>query len=321
MTFARSLLIAALVVYLLIPPWWTDPVTGVTRFLQSNLNRGRSLPIYVQFLGKVYLSPEDSLPWYNTLVWTVMVTPAGFLVMAGVGFVAALKHGRSQPEGLLIAGHWAFLMILRALPHTPGHDGVRQFLPAFGVLALLGGLGARTLLDSWGRWARPAIAAALVEGILSVAVMMPVPLSYFSPIVGGLPGAAALGMEPTYYWDALTPEARQWLAANTPPGRTIVFAWYTPSWLHLRRTRELPRRLAPIDPGQPIWYVLQNRPGAFSDVHRALVAESQAAYTVTKLGVPLIWIFPYSGFERLNPRLRHERSRREKIPSRSEGRH
>ena len=33
--------------------------------------------------------------------------------------------------------------------------------------------------------------------------MMPVPLSYFSPIVGGLPGATALGMEPTYYWDGL----------------------------------------------------------------------------------------------------------------------
>src|SRR5262249_39146084 len=153
---------------------------------------------------------------------------------------------RSQPVGLLIAGHWVFLMILRALPHTPGHDGVRQFLPAFGVLALLGGLGAGTLLESWGRWARLAIAAALVEGILSVAVMMPVPLSYFSPIVGGLPGAAALGMEPTYYWDALSPEARQWLTANTPPGRTIVFAWYTHSWLYLRRTGELPRRIAPI---------------------------------------------------------------------------
>ena len=51
---------------------------------------------------------------------------------------------RSEPIGLLIAGHWTFLMLLRALPHTPGHDGVRLFLPAFGVLALLGGLGARS---------------------------------------------------------------------------------------------------------------------------------------------------------------------------------
>ena len=47
--------------------------------------------------------------------------------------------------------------------------------------------------------------------------MMPVPLSYFSPLVGGLPGATALGMEPTYYWDALSPEARRWLAEHTEP--------------------------------------------------------------------------------------------------------
>ena len=54
-----------------------------------------------------------------------------------------------------------------------------------------------------------------MEGAVSIAVMMPVPLSYFSPLVGGLPGATKLGMEPTYYWDALSPEARRWLAENT----------------------------------------------------------------------------------------------------------
>jgi hypothetical protein len=289
---------------LLIPPWWADPVSGIERFLRSNLTRETTIPIYIQFLGKVYLTPLDSLPWYNTLVWTVLVTPVGFLLLAGVGCISALKHRRSEPTELLIAGHWAFLIVLRALPHTPGHDGVRQFLPAFGVLAILAGLGARSLLDRWGRWAKTAVAAAALEGILTVAVMMPVPLSYYSPIVGGLPGAAALGMEPTYYWDALSQAARQWLKANTPPGRLIVFAWYTPSWQYLRRTGELPQRISSIDQGQPAWYVLQNRPGAFLDVHQALIAQSRPAYTVTKLGVPLIWIFPYSEYQRLNPRLK-----------------
>jgi hypothetical protein len=310
-------LTSAIVVYLLVPPWWTDPITGVARFLRSNLTRGQTIPIYVQFLGKVYLTPTESLPWYNPLVWTVMVTPVGFLLLAGVGLWAAVRRRRREPMGLLIAGHWACLMVLRALPHTPGHDGVRLFLPAFGILALLGGLGARSLLELWDRWAKVAIAAALLEGVLSVAVMMPVPLSYFSPIVGGLPGASALGMEPTYYWDALSPEARRWLAAHTPPGRTIAFAWYTQSWLYLRRTGALPQRLFPIDPGPPLWYVLQNRPGAFSEAHRALVARSQAVYTFTKLGVPLLWIFPYSEFQRWSPR-RQRPDRPAERPSRKE---
>ena len=84
--------------------------------------------------------PMSRCPWYNTLVWTLFVTPVGFLIFAGTGIWAALRFGRSEPIGPLFVVHWAFLMLLRALPHTPGHDGVRLFLPAFGVLALLGGL-------------------------------------------------------------------------------------------------------------------------------------------------------------------------------------
>jgi hypothetical protein len=48
--------------------------------------------------------------------------------------------------------------------------------------------------------------------------------------------------------------------------------------------------------------VLQNRPGAFSAVDRSLATKGRAAYTVTKLGIPLVWIFPYSEVERLSAR-------------------
>src|SRR4029077_11656670 len=129
-----------------------------------NLTRGKTTFIPVQFLGTVYRTPIESLPWYNTLVWTVLVTPAGLLMLGIVGFGSALRRWRTEPIGLLIAGHWAFFMMVRDLPHTPGHDGVRLFLPAFGVLALLGGLGARSLLDRWGGWAKTAIFAAFPDG-------------------------------------------------------------------------------------------------------------------------------------------------------------
>ena len=122
---------------------------------------------------------------------------------------------------------------------------------------------------------------------------MPTPLAYFSPVVGGLPGAARLGMEPTYYWDALDSDALAWLRANTGPGRTIQFATFPTSWLYLREIGALPHRLAPLDRGTPAWYVLQNRPGAWAPWDRALVSRATPSYTVTKLGVPLVWIFPY----------------------------
>jgi hypothetical protein len=129
--------------------------------------------------------------------------------------------------------------------------------------------------------------------------MMPVPLSYFSPLVGGLPGAARLGMEPTYYWDSLTGEATDWLRANTGPGQTIRFATFPTSWLYLRQTGELPARLEPIDPGRPTWFVLQNRPGAWSPRERQLVQSAVPALRIRKLGVPLVFIFPFAELERL----------------------
>jgi hypothetical protein len=300
-TLLVGLAVGLVVLFALVPPWWSAPITGVFRFWISNTTRPETINIRVQFLGDVYNTPTQSLPWYNTLVWTWLVTPVGFLTFAGLGLWACLRNWRSEPVGLLIAGHWAFLMLLRSLPGTPGHDGVRLFLPAFGVLALASGRGAKSLWEWSARWGRTAIVVSVVEGLVSVAVMMPVPNSYFSPLVGGLPGARALGMEPTYYWDALGPQARAWLTASTGPGETIVFQGFPTSWLYLRRTGELPRRLAPVDAGRPAWIVIQNRPGAFSFEDRALVAHGHPAFTVTKLGVPLIWIYPISELHRVVP--------------------
>ncbi len=75
--------------------------------------------------------------------------------MGILGLASAVARRRDEPVGPLLAAHWAFLMLLRALPHTPGHDGVRLFLPAFGVLALLGGAGARWSIGRRRDGARP----------------------------------------------------------------------------------------------------------------------------------------------------------------------
>jgi 4-amino-4-deoxy-L-arabinose transferase-like glycosyltransferase len=315
-------LVAVVVLFAFNPCWWLEPVSGVERFLRSNLTRGKTIPIPVEFLGRVYDTPRESLPWYNTLVWTVLVTPLGFLVLgvvgAGVGLWRALlamrrslslsrkvrcdeisgSGDRDEPAPLgpfaaLAALHWGFLLALRALPHTPGHDGVRLFLPAFGVLAILGGLGAAVVVGRWGRWGKVLIVGSIIEGVVSVAVMMPVPLSYFSPVVGGLPGAASLGMEPTYFWDGLSDEAIDWLNANTPPDRSVQFANFPTSWLYLKRTGRLKAPLAPIDRKKPKWFVFQNRPGVFGPIERDLFDKGRPAFVVSKLGVPLVLIYPF----------------------------
>ncbi len=278
-----------------------DPVGGVRQFFESNLSRGETINIKVLFLGRVYNTPKDSLPWYNTLAWTAVATPVGFLVFALIGVFRGLQARKSgDPLAILAVLHWAFLLLLRSLPHTPGHDGIRQFLPAFGCLAIVAGVGASWVVARFGRWGKAMVVAALTEGIVSVFLILPVPLSYFSPIVGGLPGAAKLGMEPTYFWDALSPEALDRLARSTNPDRSVLFATYPTSWLYLRRVGAMKFALAKVDPQPPAWYVVQNRPGSFSPLDRRLVGRlGPRCVLVEKFGVPLVWAFPYDEVEPL----------------------
>jgi 4-amino-4-deoxy-L-arabinose transferase-like glycosyltransferase len=286
-------LIALLTLWAFNPPWWGAPIAGIERFLQSNLSRAQRIPIKTLFLGKEISTPDGSLPWYNTLIWTVFVTPIGFLSFALVGAWRSFRHLRSDPIGMLVIGNWGFLLVLRALPHTPGHDGVRQFLPAFGCLALAAGQGSVSVTQRLGRWGNALIVVALAEGVVSIALMMPVPLSYYSPLVGGLRGATALGMEPTYYWDAFHSEAIEWLNRHTNQGEKVLFASNPSSWSYLHETGRLKPAHLPTDPGVWKWYVLQNRPGNLRRDDRVRIDKSKQSYVFIKCGVPLLWIFPY----------------------------
>ncbi len=289
-------IVALVTVYIFTPPWWGDPILGVERFFRSNLTRGSTQPIPTQFLGYVYETPNGSLPWYNTLVWTAMATPIGFLALAILGLAATLAHKMDRLASLATI-HWIFLLVLRALPHTPGHDGVRQFLPAFGCLALVAGLGVAWAIERWPSFSKAAALLALAEGVVSTFLAMPVPLSYFSPLVGGLPGATRLGMEPTYYWDALTPDCLRWINKHTNRSRTILFSATPASYFHLRKSGKLLPGAYPYDSREWQWYILQNRPGALDELDHVLVARhGPTAVISSHAGVPLIWAFRRSEF-------------------------
>jgi Dolichyl-phosphate-mannose-protein mannosyltransferase len=289
LTLAVGVVVASLTVYAVTPPWWFSPWQGLTEFFHSNLTRGETTPIPVQFLGTVYLSPRQSLPWYNTLVWTVAASPVGFLAWALAGLVRAARERRDKFASLAVIC-WVFPLVLRALPHTAGHDGVRQILPAFGALALVAGIGVS---ERPGLLARYLVGAAILEGVVSITVMMPVPLSYFSPAVGGLPGATRLGFEPTYYWDTLTPDVLDQINRQTTPDRSIAFMGGPTSYYYLKRSGQLRPLAVPFDTSLPWeWYLVQNRPGAMDAIDRALIARyGRRRRLLVKFGIPLVWAF------------------------------
>lgn len=300
---AASSVIAVVVVFALNVGWWNDPIGGIVRYFESNLTRAETRPIPILFLGERY---EFSLPWYNTLVWTAVALPIGTLVLGVLGLAVALIRARLDKFALLLLLNWLLLMAVRALPQSPGHDGTRQIIISFGFLAILAGYGLEWLRATFaariGGLGATLLAGligggAVAESVASVARYHPLELSYYSPVVGGLPGATQLGFEPTYAWDALTTEVLAWIDSNTPAGETVLFRNYTPSFQYLRKFGRLHSDL--YFPGNvnqpPRWFVMQNRPGLYIEADRHILKESLPAYEKTLFGVPLIRI--YSGEE------------------------
>ena len=297
------------------PPLWHAPLSGLEQFFDLNLHRGANpgLNISTQFLGQMY-NLDFPLPWYNTLFWTAVAVPSGILLLAALGLGVSLRRARSDPQGLLVAALWAALVLLRAIPGAPVHDGIRLFLPSFAMLAALAGLGAHCALEILPRKRLTAALTALLllGNATSLVWYWPQGLSYYNLLIGGLPGATALGMEPTYYWDGLDREALAWLRQNTTAGEQLAFGAHSPENLQLMHQWGLlpcaafvaPATTAPALPAAR-WYVLQRRPSGLRDADQRLIQQARPVYQkfirrrgwgAWRLDVPLVEIYRYADY-------------------------
>jgi hypothetical protein len=131
-------------------------------------------------------------------------------------------------------------------------------------------------------------------------------LSYYNLLIGGLPGATALGMEPTYYWDGLDRSVLDWLQAHTRPGEKVEFA--AGAWENLELMRAwgtLRCEYRPQSPGEFRWYVLQRRPSAWQPADRWLIGHARPAFAKAirpdgfgpwRLDVPLVEVYSYDRY-------------------------
>ena len=208
-------------------------------------------------------------------------------------------------------------MVVRALPGAPPHDGIRLFLPAFGFWCVVAGIGAARVWSAApradGRFARRTAVGALLGGAFAAGAInearyYPQTLSHYNLLVGGVRGAASLGMEPTYWWDALDADVLDWLNARTEAGALVAFS--EGADYNLALLRDWGRlRMATTDPSWGIpfkWYVLQNRFSTLSDPDRVLIRSEQPVFTKyaghrvggvpADLNVPLIFVFSYEQY-------------------------
>ncbi|MCX7597702.1 MAG: hypothetical protein N2512_02375 [Armatimonadetes bacterium] len=318
------------VVFWLTWPWlWHKTFERLTSYLAFHWHHWE---IGVLYFGKVY----TLAPWHYPLVMTAITTPPVTLLLAVGGFggsVLAFRRltgawGKSCNVGVGIPGcgscaplrgtsadrlwvlaAWALVVNLvpNMLPSTPKYGGVRLFLPAMAWLAVLAGFALRFLLDRAHRHLRPParqswvvsavlLAAALLPSVSYVAHFYPYELSAYNAFIGGLPGAARKGFEPTY-WGETYLQAARWLSQHAPTGAVV---WIEPPGVEsvvrmykylgeLRpdlRTCAGPAAFATAD-----YAVSQNKPTEFTDTVKKLVAESTPVWTESIDGVPLVYVW------------------------------
>ncbi|MGL6227314.1 MAG: hypothetical protein ACRC10_11905 [Thermoguttaceae bacterium] len=336
--FLPGLFLALIVFLFLNPPLWVDPVQGFRQFFSLNTSR-TGFNISILFLGQMY-NLDHPLPWYNTIIWVLITIPLGFLLLGFYGVYALFRRSPHLSFGIRfsILINAMILLIVRAIPGTPPHDGVRLFVPAFPFLAMIIAIGATSLffptennrdragkmpmfaeffrspLLSMKRLTRLFVILVFGFSLFNMFWYSPQWLSYYNAVIGGLDGAKRAGMEPTYYWDALDGEVLHWIASNTDVDELVCFsASSTKNMLLLRKWGELERdffrRFATDQQGKTIrWYILQRRPSGEYPRDIRLIEQAEPVFRkVIRRGgvgiwrlddVPLLEIYSFDDFER-----------------------
>ena len=297
-----ALCIALLVFYALNPPLWHRPISGLADFLYLNTHRGQ-FNVSTLFWGQMY-HLEKPLPWYNTLVWVAITFPTLLFAMLPFGVHRMFANDRETQIvqtnrvrfSWLIVLNAMVLLIVRAIPGTPPHDGVRLFVVAFPFLAVIAGIGMSVVWRlRWGnifpRAEKTTPTQSTLIGKLAVITMLvvcggnlvsyaPQWLSFYNAVIGGVNGAARNGFEPTYYWDAFDAEVIAVLNQNTAEHEKIRLTTARSS-----KTFDLVRAWDGLQPefrtnksGEYRWYVFQMRPSALLPVDRVLLRDFEPAF-------------------------------------------
>jgi len=279
-------------------PWlWHDSWTRLQVYWGTGVARST---IMVEYFGRVVA--DRDVPWHYPWFYFAATVPAGLQALGALGVVQGWKNRRADPFPLLLV---ATIVVFLALFSTrvPVYDGERLFLHVFPAWSLLIGLGFGWLWNLPGAGLRSHIALAgfLVAQGYGLVALHPFGLSYYNGLVGGLPGAERLGLELTYWNDAVDQVLLDQLARMARPddSAALVPTLYRGQGV-LTTNRALARRriiLADEQEGtRAEWVVLSRRTAYWRPEikDRLRLGEGQMVASRSRQGVWLsaLWHFP-----------------------------
>jgi len=238
--------------------WWKPPMPRAYAWVMT----AATVPAVTLLAAVLGLSVwarrlPRPLPWSQT--WRALWAPRALVSWGSDGVSTSPSAGvTSARDALAFDGAlWVIALVGSYAPwflaRTPIFGGTKHWLPAYPILALLAGLGvsvvarelgvwmARRRWPSASRWAGQAGLAlcVLAAPIVMTAHVHPNGLSTYTPLVGGTPGAATLGLNRTF-WGYTTGSLEPYLRTLRPGTRVYVHDTALQSWEMLRRDGRIP---------------------------------------------------------------------------------
>ncbi len=309
-------------------PWLWHPETMLERFGWYARFHLHHEYYTIAYLGRSYFEPP--FPVGYPFVLTAFTVPLVTLVMAGVGlgmraravlprFVRERlwKNGTVEPDArhtdvLLVGGLLAPLLMI-ALPSSPIFGGTKHWFPAYPFLCLYAGLGlmraTQALRRGLGvrlpaaRWTTRLLtwALALAPLLVQTARSHPFGLSHYTPLAGGVPGAADLGMN-RQFWGFTTGSLTEFFAEQMPNGGTVYLCDTTAgAWEMLHRDGLLPRNVRWSASLPSADFVMVHHEDHFAEVEfQSWVAfgTTKPAHVLTYDGVPIVTVYENPGRRR-----------------------
>lgn len=222
-----SILLLGPLVFFALWPWlWHDTFARLQDYVRFHTQHDY---YNMEFLGRTYFEPP--MPRRYAWLMTAGTVPFITLLLAAVGGVTALQRAREadDPHRSDYA-FWAVSLLVSYAPwlssSTPIFGGTKHWMTAYPFLCLFAGLGfvrvvgaLAVLAPRLGR--APLVAACVLVGpLLMTAHSHPFGLSAYTPLVGGAPGAASLGLNRTF-WGYTTQSLAPFVNQRAPERGTV----------------------------------------------------------------------------------------------------
>ena len=307
-------------------PWiWHDTAARLAEYVQFHVHH-----VYynIEFLGQNYWGPPSPFWYAPTMIAatvptiTVLCFLLGGMTQLGndvrqlIGSWQARRNAKqkaSREQGVDRASTDLLLFLGFAaaigpffLPKTPIFGGTKHWITAYPFMAIFAGRGvafaARWIKEYASKKPRWVGHAALVAlGFAAIAAPLaetihshPFGLSVYTPLVGGAPGAAELGLN-RQFWGFTNQSAAPYLAAHAPPGASVFIhdtAWQ--SWSQMTAERRIRPDLRGVMRQEEADYALYQHELHMAEVEYGIWSVYNDTHPVDIVaydGVPIVTIY------------------------------